>query len=310
MALHPATLSCLQVFFAVVENGSFSAAAEALHVTQSAVSHRIKQLEAMLEVTLLQRTTRHIKVTDAGERLYRSTSKGLLEIERIIEGIKRTGDSHLNLTTISSLASNWLLPNLSRYNEEYPAQPLSVIADDTILDLQFEGIDAAIRLTSKADPLLHSTHICDEWVFPVASPSLVADPNIIDHPEKLLDYPLLIDTVAEKGNDESSWRGWLATQNVSLPSTVTGQRFNRADIALQAVAAGQGITIARSSLVELSMVDMSLFKQVGRAVKMNHAYYFVCQAEDAQMPAVTNLRHWIIREMQNSFTRVSALLAK
>jgi len=310
MALHPATLSCLQVFFSVVEHGSFSTAAEALHITQSAVSHRIKQLEAMLEVTLLQRTTRRIKVTDAGERLYRGTNKKLAEIERIVEGIKRTSDSHLNLTTISSLVSNWLLPNLSRYNAEYPAQPLSVIADDSILDLQFEGIDAAIRLTSKADPLLHSTHICEEWVFPVASPSLVTEPDIINHPEKLLSYPLLIDTVAEKGNDESSWQGWLATQNLALPNTVAGQRFNRADIALQAVAAGQGITIARSSLVEQSMVKMGLFKQVGRAVKMNHAYYFACRAEDAQKPAIANLRHWIIREMEISFKTVSALLIK
>lgn len=308
MALHPATLSCLQVFFSVVETGSFSAAAEALHITQSAVSHRIKQLESILETELIQRTTRHIKITNAGERLYQGTHKELVEIERVIESIKRANDAHLNLTTISSLATNWLLPNLSRYNEQFPTQPLSVIADDNVVDLKFEGIDAAIRLTSKADPLLHMTHICDEWVFPVASPDLVEEPDIIDNPAALLNYPLLIDTVAQKGTDESSWEGWLATQGLTLSSTIKSQKFNRADIALQAVVAGQGITIARTSLVEQNMVEMGLFRQVGKAVKMNHSYYFVCQPEDATKPAINNLRDWVKTEMENTFQKVRALL--
>ena len=308
MSLHPATLSCLQVFFAVVETGSFGGAADTLNITQSAISHRIKQLETLLCVTLIKRTTRKSSITAAGDRLYQGTYKEILEIERVIEGMKPSYDTHLSLTTISSLATNWLLPNLSRYNERFPDQPLSAIADDIILDLKFEGIDAAIRLASKADPLLHMTHICDEWVFPVASPSLVKEADIIDHPATLLDYPLLIDTVAQKGNDESSWEGWLATQNLALPSNIRGQKFNRADIALQAVAAGQGISIARTSLVELTMVEMGLLKQVGRAVKMNHAYYFVCLPEDAERPAIINLRDWVTREMEKSFRRVEALL--
>ena len=60
------------------------------------------------------------------------------------------------------MATKWLLPKLSEYNQEYPSQPLSVLTDDNIIDLKYEGIDAAIRLTDASDPSLHMSFISDE----------------------------------------------------------------------------------------------------------------------------------------------------
>ncbi|MGB1290681.1 MAG: LysR family transcriptional regulator [Pseudoalteromonas sp.] len=304
MALHPATLTCLQVFSAIVEEGGFSRASERLGLTQSAVSHRIKQLEEITGVTLINRTTRYMKVTDVGQRLYNQSRLNLVELERTLSSLKSMSEAPLSLTTISSLATKWLLPKLNEYNQEHPNQPLSVLTDDKIIDLNYEGIDAAIRLTDINDPALHMTFICDEWVFPVASGAIAKDENIIAQPNLLLDFPWLIDVIAEKGSDESSWKGWLSNQALGFPDNHKKQSFNRTDIALQAAAAGQGVAIARASLVETDMLEMKLFKQVGRAVKMKYSYYFVCPHEKADHPVIANLRDWISKELKASVSRV------
>ena len=209
MSLHPATLTCLQVFYAVVDTGSFSKASELLNLTQSAVSHRMKQLEQIAGVILIDRSTRSFNVTEAGDKLYHQTRLNIAEIERTLNSLASVSENPLSLTTISSLATKWLLPKLSDYNEKYAEHPLSVLTDDNILDLKYEGIDAAIRLTDKPNENYAMTYICEEWVFPVANATLVPDLNIIDNPKDLFDYPWIIDTVTEKGTDESSWKGWL-----------------------------------------------------------------------------------------------------
>ena len=308
MALHSATLVCLQVFNAIVEEGSFSKASERLSLTQSAVSHRVKQLEEITGVTLIHRTTRYMKITDSGQRLYNQSRLNLAELERTLTSLKSTSAAPLSLTTISSLATKWLLPKLSEYNQEYPSQPLSVLTDDNIIDLKYEGIDAAIRLTDVNDPSLHMSFISDEWVFPVASDVIAKDKALIDCPSKLFEFPRLVDVIAEKGTDESSWKGWLLSQGISFPHNQMEQNFNRTDIALQATAAGQGVAIARASLVETDMLEMKLFKQVGRAVKMKYSYYFVCPHEKAENPEIINLKNWISKELKGAVSRVKKQL--
>lgn len=308
MALHPATLTCLQVFNAVVEEGSFSGASKRLNLTQSAVSHRIKQLEQITSSALINRTTRYMKITSTGERLYNQSRINLNELERTLTSLTANSDAPLSLTTISSLATKWLLPNLADYNKRFPNQPLSVLTDDNIIDLNFEGVDAAIRLTDTVNPNLHMSYICDEWVFPVASQSLIKQQELVGKPAKLFDHPWLMDVVAEKGQDESSWKGWLASQGLVFPAEHTVQNFNRSDMALQAAAAGQGIAIARASLVKTDMLDMGLFQQVGTAVKMKYSYYFVCPHNKAEDPVIVNLRDWICNELQQSVETVKQQL--
>jgi DNA-binding transcriptional LysR family regulator len=308
MPLHPATLTCLQVFNAIVEEESFSRASNRLGLTQSAVSHRLKQLEDITGVTLINRTTRYMKVTDTGQRLYNQSRLTLVELERTLSSLEGMSGSHLSLTTISSLATKWLLPKLSDYNQQNPKQPLSVLTDDNIIDLNYEGVDAAIRLTNIVDPSLHMSFICDEWVFPVASKSLVKSEEMIDRPERIFDFPWMLDVVAEKGSDESSWKGWLNSQGLELSASHSEQSFNRTDIALQASASGQGIAIARASLVETDMLEMKLFEQVGCAVKMKYSYYFVCPHNKAEHPVIVNLRKWVMKELQESVERVKQYL--
>jgi len=308
MSLHPATLTCLQVFNAIVEEGSFSAASQRLGLTQSAVSHRIKQLEEITGVVLINRTTRYIKVSDVGQRLYNQSKISLSDLERALSSLTSKSDAPLSLTTISSLATKWLLPILGDYNEQYPNQPMSVLTDDNIINIELEGIDAAIRLTDVIDPALHMTFLSDEWVFPVASDSLKEGITVNKNPRDLIEYPWLFDVVAEQGSDESSWKGWLQSQEVAFPKRKNDQKFNRSDIALQAAAAGQGIAIARASLVETDMLEMKLFKQVGSAVKMKYSYYFVCSHEKANDPVICNLRQWISKRLKASVSRVKETL--
>ena len=93
-----------------------------------------------------------------------------------------------------------------------------------------------------------------------------------------------------------------------MPGDRTDQSFNRTDIALQAASAGQGIAMARASLVDIDMLEMNLFRQVGRAVKMKYSYYFVCQPGRANNPAIVNLKEWLVEELALSLDKVKQSL--
>ena len=309
LPIHPSVLSSLPVFCTVVKHGSFSAAAKELNITQSAVSHRIKQLEEILGLSLIMRSTRFLEITESGQRLAIASANAISDIERAIDGIRRTNDDGpLNISVLSSLASKWLLPHLQGYNQRYPQQTISVLADERLVDLRRENIDGAIRFTEAVDPDLDGTFLCGDWFVPVASPSLQLEADIMNCPEKLANYPLLLDIVSQRTDLDNSWEHWYKFQNIKIDKTLEGQKFNRADIVLQATMAGHGLAIARASLIEADMVEAGLLRQVGKAIPSQKSYYFACLPENAQKPAIVSFRNWLKEEMEKTFENVSQAL--
>ncbi|MCK5041469.1 MAG: LysR family transcriptional regulator [Sphingomonadales bacterium] len=310
MSLHPAVLSSLQVFCAVVKHESFSEAAKSLNITQSAVSHRMKQLEDILGLSLIERSTRHLRITENGARLARTAQTAINDIEGVLEYINRAqNNGPISISTISALATKWLLPNLTRYNQKHPKHPISVMTDERVLDLRRENIDGAVRFAKSVDDTdLDVTFICHDLIVPVASPSLNLPAGIMNNPEALLNHPLLSVVGFQVGYKGYSWESWFEAQNKIMPQVNEGSKFNRTDIAMQAVIAGQGIGLTRASFLEIDMLETGLLVQVGKAVPSQHSYHFVCLPENANLPAIVSFRGWLIEEMGKTYDRVAKKL--
>jgi len=115
MARLPA-LDSLYVFAVAARHLSFTAAAQELHRTQSAVSHRIKALESEIGVPLFERLTRGLELTQAGAALAHRLNEAIADISRTIAELDRVGEARtLRVTMLPSVASRWLMPRLSRF---------------------------------------------------------------------------------------------------------------------------------------------------------------------------------------------------
>jgi DNA-binding transcriptional LysR family regulator len=145
------------VFVKVVQAGSFSAAARQLGLPTSTVSTRISRLEKRLGITLLQRTTRRINLTEAGTVYYHHASQGLsymIEAEAAIDEARQQPQGRLKITAPADLGDSLLANLVERTQQEFPALELELLLTDRYVDLVAEGVDVAIRTGELRDSSL------------------------------------------------------------------------------------------------------------------------------------------------------------
>jgi DNA-binding transcriptional LysR family regulator len=142
-------LAGLTAFAAVAEKKSFTAAAAQLGISSSAVSHAVRDLEARLGLRLLNRSTRSVNLTEAGERYFARVMPALRELMQAADGLDELRDSPRGLLRInvSRPAYNGVLAGrLNEFHRRYPQVQLEVVVDDALTDIVAAGCDAGIRL--------------------------------------------------------------------------------------------------------------------------------------------------------------------
>jgi DNA-binding transcriptional LysR family regulator len=145
------------VFVKVVQAGSFSAAARQLGLPTSTVSTRVSRLEQRLGITLLQRTTRRLNLTEAGKAYYHHAALGLghmLEAEAAIDEARQQPQGRLKVTAPADLGDNLLAGLIELTQREFPALDMELMLTDRYVDLVAEGVDAAIRTGELRDSSL------------------------------------------------------------------------------------------------------------------------------------------------------------
>lgn len=170
-------LGRLTIFVAVVDTGSFTAAAEALGQTKAVVSFNIKQLESELGVSLLVRSTRRLSLTDAGERFYPRCQRLLQDAENVLDDVRR--DHHglsgvLRITSTPEYGAQVVVPALAAFAQLHPRLRIQHVSSSYHADLISERFDVAIRLGQLADSSHHAALIDNFNILPVATPAYLA----------------------------------------------------------------------------------------------------------------------------------------
>ncbi|MCL6406181.1 LysR family transcriptional regulator [Dickeya dadantii] len=183
-----ATSEELAIFVSVVESGSFSRAAEQLGLANSAVSRSVKKLEMKLGVSLLNRTTRQLSLTEEGERYFRRVQQILQEMaaaETELMETRRTPRGLLRIDAATPVVLHLLMPLVKPFRERYPEVTLSLVSSETFINLIERKVDVAIRAGTLTDSSLRARPLFTSYRKIVASPDYVAKHGAPQHVDEL-----------------------------------------------------------------------------------------------------------------------------
>lgn len=291
------SLDALRIFVVAARHLSFTEAAAALNLTQSAVSHRIRGLEEDLELTLFNRLTRRLELTPEGRTLAHRVGQAIGDIDKCVLDLSKIDDDQpLRVTMLPSVASHWLIPRLARIRNRHPDVKVQVIADPRLLDLRAEGIDLAIRFGRKPNANYHMTRLMSDRVMPVCAPSLLREHGPVDSVEALLKMPLLHDSATVDDGSDSDWTSWLA--QCGKPDLVCqpDQHFSEAGMLVNAAMLGLGVALARVSLVADHIINGALICPLPITTPTAYSYYLLGLPEHAERPKIVNFRRLILAE--------------
>lgn len=236
-------LSDIAVFVRVIEAGSFTAAAEQLGLSQSAVSKCVTRLEEHLGTRLLNRSTRKFSLTEAGSALHARGRRALDEIEEAELEVARLQTEPRGVLRVNAPMSFGILhlaPALDEFLQRYPALTVDLQLDDRLVDLVEEGFDCAIRIKALADSTLVARRLAPCRLVVCAAPDYLARHGTPTTPAALREHACLVYTYRDDPN-EWVFRG---PDGHELKVVVAGRlRCNNGLIHRDAALAGLGILV-------------------------------------------------------------------
>lgn len=305
---YPPPLSSVRCFEAAARHMSFTRAADELGVTQSAVSHGVRDLESRCGVKLFARNGRQLTLTDSG-RVYLPYAAEALERlragDRAIERPRRR-ERVLTVSVSPSFAAKWLAPRLGAFAEAHPGVDLRISANAAHVDFADGEIDVAIRHGNGGWPHLHCERLCEEDVFPVCSPAFA-------HGHPLAAITDLSGATLIHHRDRTAWRSWLRHFGVTPGRNLGhGPILNEMSLAIDAAVAGHGVALARTALVARDLRESRLIRPLPDSIPAEFAYWIVCPHSRAQTANITAFKAWLrqeaARDVAGSQTAAAPLL--
>ena len=253
-----------EVFFKVVEANGFAAAARRLETTPASVSRRVKSLEQHLGVRLLQRTTRKLSLTEAGERYFREGRRLLRELDDLEQALTAAAhelEGPLRIVAPMSFGQRRLASMVADFARQHPKLRMSLILEDRETDLIDEAADLAIRIGYPADSSMVARAIAPIPRFACASPDYLARRGTPKSPRDLLQHDCLhYSLISER--EEWTFQGSDGEQTLAIKGSFCS---NNGDVLAEAAMQGLGIALLPGFIVQAGLSD-------GRLVKVLQAY--------------------------------------
>ena len=277
----------LRVFVHVGTSLSFAAAARALSMTPSAVSKAIVRLESRLGAKLLVRTTRSVRLTDAGGDFLERAARILDELEAAERGVQVSGGAvrgRLRLELPFTLGTRQIVPLLAAFSARYPDVQLDVRLDDRYTDLPAEGVDAAVRVGDLDDSRLIARKLTTSQVVTVAAPAFVKVHGSPRAPERLSPAHCLLFRSANSGRT-LPWR--FANRDRRMTFTPAGSHsFSNSEALLAAAMSGLGVAQVLDFAASDALRARRLVPLFAELAVAGPPISFVCLPEQASLPKV------------------------
>ena len=292
--------SQLQTLVAVAKAKSFSKAADELHVTQSAISQSIKNLEKKLSISLFKRSGKKVIMTHEGEKLYQMAQSFLSQMEETLEEIqhdKNTMGGIVRIGTLTGIGKSWLAPEMLQFCEEHKNVTISLnlgFQEDLIRDFENYRLDFLV-LPEEGMPNVGEKKLIGEensiFVFPDNDDFPITE-NM--GPEELSSFP----TVLFQEEGDGLYKKWFRERFGSIPKKINRKYIiNSHGNMLQAVQKGLGVAV-----VPKHVLKRSYYKDKVNALKgieVSNGRFFVIYHKDAKdllrirmtLERLTNSRH-------------------
>ncbi|ADU35279.1 DNA-binding transcriptional LysR family regulator [Variovorax boronicumulans] len=293
----PISAGHLRAFEAVARHLNFRAAAEEMALTQSAVSRQIQSLEEEVGVSLFLRHTRAVELTSAGAQLLLSVQQSLPRIDMAVRQIRQSaGRKSVSLTTFASFASMWLIPRLEAFQRDNPEIDIRIDASDVAVDLEVADVDIALRYGPREAMPPTAVRLFGENLTPVASPWLIKSSPPIKTPEDITRFTLIEAGDAHRTHLEwLTWRRWFEVNGLERAQPKRWLYFNYAYQMVQAALTGQGVVLARSSLIAESLANGDLVEVLPQhRMDSPMSYWLIAGPRNALRPEIKAFWDWLL----------------
>jgi LysR family transcriptional regulator of beta-lactamase len=284
MATPNLPLNALRAFEAAARRQSFTRAAEELCVTQAAVSHQVKGLEARLGVTLFRRSPRGLVLTDEGVALAPALTEAFERIGRLVEQVGSGKPREtVTLSAVGTFAAGWLLSRLAAFRADHPRVDLRLLTNNNKVDLAAEGLDFAIRYGDGAWQGVEAELIMDAPLATLCTPQQAAR---LRTPQDVLGAPLL------RSYRPQDWQGWFQTAGLGEP-TISGALFDSSWVMIQAALLGEGVALAPPKMFARELASRQLVQPFD--IEVNAGGYWLTRLKSRRpSEAMEVFRRWIL----------------
>jgi LysR family transcriptional regulator, glycine cleavage system transcriptional activator len=294
-------LNALRAFEVAGHTGSFTRAAEMLHVTQSAVSRQVRQLEQQLGESLLVRRHHHLELSATGRLLLQALKLSFDRIELTVRSIQeKTHLSRLRVNAPPTFASRWLMPRLQSLRAFAPDLELTLttgLRDDLV---ESGALDCAIRFGNGEWEGLDNQLLMNERHIAVCSPALLGDH--IEYGAQVTDLCgfTLLHQLASSDQRYLTWQHWLKAAHIEDVDLSGGYEFDLQDHVIRAAVDGLGVTMADRHMIEAELRLGTLVPLREIEVDGHQSYWLVTRTGQEDAPQLALFREWLRTQLADA----------
>ncbi|RFO96056.1 LysR family transcriptional regulator [Rhodoferax lacus] len=286
-------IQCLLTFEALARLRSVTQASEELHVTPSAVSHRVRQLEEIIGTKLFGRSD--FSLTVEGSEYLAHVREGLAILQKFPSSSALPGKRKLRVAVTPTFARSLLIPRLRQFTEAYPEIDLTLQVSIPLLDVVAEDADLTVRFGPGRYADLEYLCLTKDEVTPLASPAFVREHGPFETAQDLERISLLRSPL-------EPWRTWFSANHLDWPEPVDGSQFNDIGLMCDAAAAGMGVALIRLKLgapwLEVgSLVRLGTSEVFLRNVPSPHAHYLCWRTGAMDRWEVAAFTDWLKKSL-------------
>ncbi|MDE1315660.1 LysR substrate-binding domain-containing protein [Vibrio aestuarianus] len=288
MANHQLLLQNVHTFIVAAKTLSFTQTAEQLHLTQGAVSHRIRVLENELGFSLFVRRTRNLELTSEGKRFQTTVAKSLNSIFTEIDEINASDLSgEISIATSPGFATGWLVPRLHDFKKKYPKFNVNVMAQEGQQDFLNDEIDVAIYFGSGDYSDMYCQRLFGEKYIPVCSRQYAKEHQLFEQGTEALNRVNFI-----HGYGSNVWERWM--QHMRLDVDIYEQFYRMSHRGLDILAAQQsvGLAMGRYHFVK-ELIEAGELVSPLPSMSTNRGYDLLCPLGSEKRPKIRTFIDWI-----------------
>lgn len=286
----------IRSFVLVAEHGSFTAAADVSGLSKASLSQQVSALEQSLGVQLLHRTTRSLRLTDAGDGYYQMCKQGLAQFDSAKEWVSQANQKlqgTIRMNAVGGLLGEQLItPLLIAFQQQHPQIDVDLDFSSHHVDLMSDRYDVVMRMGSMADSSLVARRLHSITTRYVASPDFIARHGTPSHPTDLLKFPMICGSVTE-------WQFVNQEERLSIDFT-QGFKIANGRVMLQAAKAGLGVARLPDIYVQAGIAQgvlVEVLPQWSHSTPLS----LVCPPARYQLQRVKTLMDWLIEGFEQRY---------
>lgn len=286
---HALPLRALTVFNEVAKTQNLTRAAENLGISQSAISHQVRELEQRVGRQLLHRHAQGVSLTERGRRLFSTTEPAFKLLEAGFSEVRgKQNKRRLSVSIPTALAAKWLVPRLESFRSKHPDLDLFLDTTDDIVDFDKSDVDVAIRYAVPKEGNYYLCKIRDETLVAVISPALLAEVKKTTPNPTINDVPILEDAF------DSRWQEWAENSGQAFDAVTRSTiKYTDSAVMVSAAISSQGVALVRKIMVEDDIAQGRLRIFGGAPVKLERQLSLLCRRNERNEAAVAVFRKWI-----------------